>query len=152
MAVRIHLDGFDFPQFKSQLLPVCIMAIRLGQRLLYGSLLVIPPALYVYWESRRLNQAYPATFPSKSSSSTLLAPFDVRAQQVSPAETDIFHARIPLSALEKYPASDLHDSWARAFLGSPRMMLEGRIIGLGKGPGDYGVNGFHQIRNSCTER
>jgi len=110
--------------------------------LLYGSVFMFPPALYVYWESTRLATAYPA-LPIPLTS-TLLTSFNPNTHRLSyrSTSTGLCTARVPRSSLEKTPFSNLHQSWAQAFLGSPRMLLEGRVFGFGKGPGDHGAGGF----------
>lgn len=98
-----------------------------------------------------LEEKYPNLPASKNASKALLIPANPSNQRC--AYTDIFTARVSLSALEARTQSRgncdqiaLEEAWARSVLGSRVLRAEGSIIGLFTRrkltPGDTGEHGF----------
>lgn len=98
-----------------------------------------------------LEEKYPNLPASENASKALLIPANSKTQRC--AYTDIFAARLPLSALEtrtqpadKEDQITLEEAWARSVLGSRVLRTEASILGLlSRGtfsPGDIGAQGF----------
>ncbi|CEJ57114.1 hypothetical protein PMG11_05819 [Penicillium brasilianum] len=99
-----------------------------------------------------LEEKYPNLPTSQNASNALLIPANPKTQRC--AYTDIFAARIPLSALEartqpagRHDQVSLEEAWARSVLGSRILRTEASLVGLFTGrtfsPGDIGAQGFY---------
>lgn len=124
------------------------------RRLVITSVVVGGPAYYIYSAVTRLEATYPRLQPEAASTSafratphnTYLHPGKHHTPQV-----DVYGARVPARVLQ-----DQHDpvtgrtlgpdeAWARLFLQSPVLQLEGKLFGgFSRGTGDVGKDGFHR--------
>ncbi|OJD32034.1 uncharacterized protein BKCO1_4200042 [Diplodia corticola] len=131
------------------------MPIGARATVLLTTLAVAPPAYYAVHTAHRLEAKYPRLQPSDDSTSTpALRTPDFPITHHTP-HVDIYGGKVPARALADYYASDddgrhghplsPHEAWARFFLESPALRLEGRLFGgfSTRNHGDAGERGFH---------
>ncbi|ROW04634.1 hypothetical protein VPNG_07400 [Cytospora leucostoma] len=122
------------------------------RRLLVTGAVVGAPAYYAHTAITTLEAKYPRLQPEASSTAALRAPpagqYDYPGRHHTP-HVDVFGARVPARLLQdrRDPATGRRlgpeEAWARVFLESPALRLEGKLLGGGwKGPGDAGEEGF----------
>lgn len=127
------------------------MARRAISRLLYIAAPISATSYGIHRGLSHLEEKYPNLPASENASKALLAPQNPSTQRC--AYTDIFAARVPVSALEariqspdKRDQVALEEAWAQVVLGSRILRAEGSLIGLLTKrkfcPGDLGENGF----------
>jgi hypothetical protein len=147
------------------------MARRTVTRLLYIAAPIGAASYGIHRGLSHLEEKYPNLPASENASKALLTPRNPITQRC--AYSDIFAARVPLSALEariqspnKRDQIALEDAWARAVLGSRILRAEGSLVGLLTkwkfSPGDVGEHGFGPRENGepqellngalCTQR
>ncbi|ROV94434.1 hypothetical protein VSDG_05887 [Cytospora chrysosperma] len=123
------------------------------RRLLVTSAVVGAPTYYVYLTITRLEAKYPRLQPETVSTAAFRAApiglYGYSGRHHTP-HVDVYGGKVPAKALE-----DLRDpttghrlspeeAWARFFLESPVLRLEGKLLGAFlKGPGDCGEQGFY---------
>jgi hypothetical protein len=137
------------------------MARRTITRLLYIAAPIGATSYGIHRGLAHLEDKYPNLPASSNASKALLQPSNPQNQRC--AYSDIFVARMPLSALEARVQSPgkrdhiaLEEAWARAVLGSRILRAEGSLIGLLTkrkfSPGDIGEHGFGPRENGETQK
>ncbi|KAH9939748.1 uncharacterized protein BXZ73DRAFT_43377 [Epithele typhae] len=140
----------------------------LSRTVLGGTALTLAPALYLYHRTAAdLEARYPPCPPTTAGTPAL------RDTSATPSQhtpyTDIYSARVPVHGLHALaaaasptsdgsgppsprteesptPAPSLEDAWARAFLQSPALHWEARLLGRTRDAGDTGAHGFARGR------
>ncbi|KAL1877522.1 hypothetical protein Daus18300_002510 [Diaporthe australafricana] len=136
------------------------------RRLVITSAVVGGPAYYVHSTVTRLEAKYPRLQPEAASTSAFRAtPDPVNTYQHHgkhhTPHVDIYGAKVPAKTLlgqYDHPGGrklSPDEAWARVFLNSPVLDLEGNLLGgLSTGAGDVGEDGFHkgqQLLNGAFE-
>ncbi|KAI7785080.1 hypothetical protein LA080_008115 [Diaporthe eres] len=124
------------------------------RRLVITSAVVGGPTYYVYSTITRLEATYPRLQPEAASTSAFRATSDNTYQHPGRHHTphvDIYGARVPARVLHEQhdPLTGRRlspeEAWARVFLQSPVLQLEGKLFGgFTRGTGDVGEDGFHR--------
>lgn len=124
------------------------------RRLVITSVVVGGPTYYVYSTITRLEATYLRLQPEATSTSAFRATPDSTYQPLGKHHTphiDIYGARVPAKVLHEQndPSTGRRlspdEAWARLFLQSPVLQLEGKLFGgFSRGTGDVGEDGFHR--------
>ena len=123
------------------------------RRLLVTGAVVGAPTYYVYSTITRLEAKYPRLQPEAASTaaftSASIGPYAYSGRHHTP-HVDIYGGNVPAKALRGHHDPETgrklspEEAWARHFLESPVLRLEGRLFGAFlKGPGDCGEQGFY---------
>ncbi|KAG8165963.1 hypothetical protein KVR01_004515 [Diaporthe batatas] len=128
--------------------------MALLRRLAITSAVVGGPACYVYAAVTRLEATYPRLQPETASTSALRtasANTYLHPGRHHTPHIDVYSARVPAAVLHEQhdPSSGRRlspdEAWARLFLRSPVLQLEGKLFGgFSNGTGDVGDHGFHR--------
>lgn len=136
------------------------------RRLIITSAVVGGPAYYIHSTVTRLEARYPRLQPEVASTSAFRAtPDPVKTYQHHgkhhTPHVDVYGAKVPAKMLlDQYDPQagrrlSLNEAWARIFLNSSALHLEGKLLGgLNTGGGDVGEDGFHrgqQLLNGVFE-
>lgn len=125
------------------------------RRLVITSAVVGGPAYYVYSTVTRLEATYPRLQPENTSTSAFRATSET-TYYLCPGRhhtphIDIYGARVPARVLhEQHDPQTGHrlspeEAWARLFLQSPALQLEGKLFGgFSRGTGETGHDGFQR--------
>jgi hypothetical protein len=122
------------------------------RRLVVTSAVVGGSTYYVYSTVTRLEATYPRLQPESTSTpgfrATPESTYQLPGRHHTP-QVDVYGARVPARVLheQRDPLSGRRlspeEAWARTFLQSPVLQLEGRLFGgFSRGTGDAGEDGF----------
>ncbi|EOD47279.1 hypothetical protein GTA08_BOTSDO10347 [Neofusicoccum parvum] len=119
----------------------------LPRALIITSLITVPPAYYVYTTINQLEAKYPRLHSEAASTVALRTPsFPVTHHT---PHVDVYGGTVPVKVLQEQHGPDgrklsLEEAWAKVFMQSPILRLEGRLFGgFSSSPGDIGDHGFH---------
>ncbi|RPD72942.1 hypothetical protein L226DRAFT_443962, partial [Lentinus tigrinus ALCF2SS1-7] len=112
-------------------------------------------AAYAYHTITRLEAKYPPRRLETFSTEAFRATSNPATHRTSPADIDVYTARVPAAGLRldseshssdadaRIRSSSIEEAWTRTLLESPILRAEARFLGRSRSPGDCGEHGFY---------